>query len=298
MIHDPRSRKAIVVIQPISSISNLVPIEREFEMSNKNFTIISEVIYRYAGIVLQDIKQDMVYSRVSRRIRKTGCLGFDEYLVIALNQKNTEFTHFINAITTNFTSFFREPYHFDFIKNIAIPEWKSNASRNKLRIWSAGSSSGEEAYSIAMTLSGRIPSQWDTKILATDLDTNVVAQGQSGVYAVDRVSALSKELVVQHFNKVTVDAKMCVQLKKSIRNMASFKPLNLLHYWPMSGQFEMIFCRNVVIYFDKPTQKKLFDRFADILVPGGYLVIGHSESMFKLSNRFASVGHTVYRKIK
>jgi chemotaxis protein methyltransferase CheR len=291
-------KKTVVVNQLTTNTSNMDPIVREFKMSKKNFTTISEVIYRHAGIVLQDIKQDMVYSRVSRRIRKTGCRGFDDYLMMALNQEDTEFTHFINAITTNFTSFFRESHHFDFLKNIAIPEWKSNASRKRLRIWSAGSSTGEEAYSIAMTLSGQIPSQWDTKILATDLDTNVVAQGQSAVYAVDKVSVINQELVAQYVNKVATDGKECVQVKKTIRDMVSFKPLNLLHYWPMSGQFEMIFCRNVVIYFDKPTQKKLFDRFADILVPGGYLVIGHSESLFKLSDRFTSIGHTVYRKIK
>jgi len=274
------------------------PNAREFQMSKQNFTVISEVIYKYSGIVLKDIKEDMVYNRISRRVRKTGSLGFDDYLAMALQQESVEFTHFVNAMTTNFTSFFRESHHFDFIKNTAIPEWKSNPHRKKLRIWSAGSSTGEEAYSIAMTLNDQIPNAWDAKILATDLDTNVVAQGESGVYSPDRVSDLSSKLVSQYFDKIGSGEKERVQVKKSLRDMTFFKPLNLLQDWPMSGQFEMIFCRNVFIYFDKPTQKLLFNRFADLLSPGGYLIIGHAESMYKLSDRFTSIGNTVYRKTK
>ena len=271
---------------------------REFQMSKKNFNNISEVIYKHAGIVLKDIKEDMVYSRLSRRIRQTGCRGFDDYLSLALKQEGAEFVHFVNAMTTNLTSFFRESHHFDFIKNVAIPEWKSDTKRKNLRIWSAGSSTGEEAYSIAITLSGNLPDHWDTKILATDIDTNVVVKGRSGVYAENRVSSLSPKLVSQYFDKVAVDGTHNLQIKKSLRDMTFFKPLNLLKAWPMSGLFEMIVCRNVVIYFDKPTQKVLFNRFADLLVPGGYLVIGHSESMYNLSDRFTSIGNTVYRKVK
>ena len=149
-----------------------------------------------------------------------------------------------------------------------------------------------------MTLNDQIPNEWDTKTLATDLDTNVVAQGEAGIDSRDRVSELSSALVSKYFDKIVSGEKECVQVKKSLRNMTFFKPLNLLQGWPMSGQFEMIFCRNVVIYFDKPTQKLLFDRFADLLSPGGYLIIGHSETMYKLSERFTSIGNTVYRKIK
>ena len=260
--------------------------------------MISEVIYKHSGIVLKDIKEDMVYSRLSRRIRQTRCYGFDDYLSLALRREGSEFVHFINAITTNLTSFFRESHHFDFIKNTAIPEWISDTQRKKLRIWSAGSSTGEEAYSIAITLSGNIPKHWDAKILATDIDTNVVVKGQTGVYAEDRLSNLSPKLVSKHFDKVSIDGATKMQVRKSLREITFFKPLNLLQDWPMSGLFEMIFCRNVFIYFDKPTQKILFNRFADLLAPGGYLVIGHSESMYKLSDRFTSIGNTVYRKVK
>jgi chemotaxis protein methyltransferase CheR len=267
-------------------------------MSKKNFNMISEVIYKHSGIVLKDIKEDMVYSRLSRRIRQTRCQGFDDYLSLALRREGSEFVHFINAITTNLTSFFRESHHFDFIKNTAIPEWISDTQRKKLRIWSAGSSTGEEAYSIAITLSGNIPKHWDAKILATDIDTNVVVKGQTGVYLEERLSNLSSKLVSKHFDKVAIDGATKMQVRKSLRDITFFKPLNLLQDWPMTGLFEMIFCRNVVIYFDKPTQKILFNRFADLLAPGGYLVIGHSESMYKLSDRFTSIGNTVYRKVK
>jgi chemotaxis protein methyltransferase CheR len=286
------------VTQLTEEVPKSEPNAREFQMSKQNFTVIIEEIYKYSGIVLKDIKEDMVYNRISRRVRKTGSHGFDDYLAMALQQESVEFTHFVNAITTNFTSFFREFHHFDFIKNTAIPEWKSNLHRKKLRIWSAGSSTGEEAYSIAMTLNDQIPNAWDTKILATDLDTNVVAQGESGIYSPDRVGDLSSTLVSQYFDKIGSGEKERVQVKKSLRNMTFFKPLNLLQDWPMSGQFEMIFCRNVVIYFDKPTQKLLFNRFADLLSPGGYLIIGHAESMYNLSDRFTSIGNTVYRKTK
>jgi chemotaxis protein methyltransferase CheR len=286
------------VTQLTEEVPKSEPNAREFQMSKQNFTVIIEEIYKYSGIVLKDIKEDMVYNRISRRVRKTGSHGFDDYLAMALQQESVEFTHFVNAITTNFTSFFREFHHFDFIKNTAIPEWKSNLHRKKLRIWSAGSSTGEEAYSIAMTLNDQIPNAWDTKILATDLDTNVVAQGESGIYSPDRVGDLSSTLVSQYFDKIGSGEKERVQVKKSLRDMTFFKPLNLLQDWPMSGQFEMIFCRNVVIYFDKPTQKLLFNRFADLLSPGGYLIIGHAESMYNLSDRFTSIGNTVYRKTK
>lgn len=284
--------------QVINNIANVDPNVREFHMTKKNFNTISDVIYQHAGIVLKEIKEDMVYSRVSRRIRKTGSRGFDDYLKLALATGSDEFTHFVNAITTNLTSFFRESHHFDFIKQTALPGWKATAGRQRLRIWSAGSSTGEEAYSIAMTLADQVPKSWDTKILATDVDTNVVAQGKSGIYTQERITGLSKSLVSQHFDKVNVDGAQKVQVKQNLRDMAFFKPLNLLQAWPMSGQFDMIFCRNVVIYFDKPTQKVLFDRFAELLVPGGYLIIGHSESMYKLSDRFTPIGNTTYRKIK
>ena len=139
---------------------------------------------------------------------------------------------------------------------------------------------------------------WDTKILATDLDTNVVATGREAIYGLDRVDGLEKSVIAKNFENLQVDGRSKVKVKKELRDLCYFKQLNLLREWPMRGPFDFIFCRNVVIYFDKPTQKVLFDRFAELLAPGGYLLIGHSESMYKLTDRFESLGNTIYRKIK
>lgn len=272
--------------------------DREFKMTAKHFATISKVVYEHAGIVLSEVKEDMVYSRVSRRIRRTGSNGFDDYLKTALDPNSEEFTHFVNAITTNLTSFYREKHHFDFLEQSLLPALKADPRRNRLRVWSAGCSTGEEPYTIAMTLKDRIPKGWDTKVLATDLDTNVVATGRDAIYGLDRVDGLEKSIISKNFESVQVEGRSRVKVKKELRDICYFKQLNLLREWPMKGPFDFIFCRNVVIYFDKPTQKVLFDRFAEILAPGGYLFIGHSESMYKLTDRFESLGNTIYRKIK
>ena len=272
--------------------------DREFNMTAKHFATISKVVYEHAGIVLSAVKEDMVYSRVSRRIRRTASAGFDDYLNQALNPNSEEFTHFVNAITTNLTSFYREKHHFDFLEHNLLPALKADPRRNRLRIWSAGCSTGEEPYTIAMTLRDRIPKAWDSKILATDLDTNVVTTGRNAIYGLERVDGLEKSLITKNFENLQVDGHPRVQVKKELRDLCYFKQLNLLREWPMKGPFDFIFCRNVVIYFDKPTQKVLFDRFAQMLAPGGYLFIGHSESMYKLTDRFESLGNTIYRKIK
>jgi len=272
--------------------------DREFKMTAKHFATISKVVYEHAGIVLSEVKEDMVYSRVSRRIRRTASSGFDDYLKQALNPKSEEFTHFVNAITTNLTSFYREKHHFDFLQQNLLPALKADPRRNRLRVWSAGCSTGEEPYTIAMTLKDSIPKGWDTKILATDLDTNVVATGREAIYGLDRVDGLEKSVIAKNFENLQVDGRSKVKVKKELRDLCYFKQLNLLREWPMRGPFDFIFCRNVVIYFDKPTQKVLFDRFAELLAPGGYLLIGHSESMYKLTDRFESLGNTIYRKIK
>ena len=272
--------------------------EREFIMTAKHFVAISKAVYDYAGIVLSDAKKDMVYSRVSRCIRRTSSEGFDDYLAIALEPNSNEFIHFVNAITTNLTSFYREKHHFDFLEQNILPTLVEDLQRKRLRVWSAGCSTGEEPYTIAMTLKDQIPSYWDTKILATDLDTNVLATGREGAYGVDRVEGLAKHIISDYFDTPQEKGDGRVRVKQALRDMVFFKRLNLLRQWPMKGPFDVIFCRNVVIYFDKPTQKVLFDRFADMLAPDGHLFIGHSESMYKLTDRFESLGNTVYRKIR
>lgn len=271
--------------------------QREFIMSDSDFEKISEFAYLYTGIVLGPQKKDMVYGRLARRLRELGLQRVDRYLDLIDTESKPEVSKFINAITTNLTSFFREPHHFDFLASTACPEWqKTNASSKKIRIWSAGCSTGEEPYSIAMTLRENMNlSNWDCKILATDLDSKVIEKGQQGIYGSDRIETLPPERKKQWFLQDRNHPDV-VKVKPSLQELISFKRLNLLEPWPMKGKFDLIFCRNVVIYFNEQTQAVLFDRYADILKDGGYLIIGHSESLNRVCQRFQPIGKTIYRK--
>ncbi|MFT7559272.1 MAG: chemotaxis protein methyltransferase CheR [Flavobacteriales bacterium] len=270
--------------------------EREFPMTGKDFETIRELSYKITGIKLSDHKRNMIYGRLSRRLRRLGLNSFDEYCALLSQTNSPEEKDFVNAITTNLTAFFREIHHFEYLKSTVIPRLiKMNAASKKIRIWSAGCSSGEEPHSIAMTITSFAElSSWDVKILATDLDSNVVAKGAAGVYALDRAEKIpsSYERYFQHDKCGTK-----VKIKPEVQSLITFKQLNLLHEWPVKGPFDIIFCRNVVIYFDAPTQKVLFERYANILESEGNLFIGHSENLHNVSGRFASKGRTIYQKL-
>ena len=272
--------------------------QREFLMSDADFEKISELAYAYTGIVLGPQKKDMVYGRLARRLRDLNLQSVMAYLPLIQSDKQPEVSKFINAITTNLTSFFREQHHFDFLSKTVCPEWlKTNASNKKIRIWSAGCSTGEEPYSIAMTLRENLNlTGWDCKVLATDLDSKVIEKGQQGIYSIDRIESLPIEQKKQWFlhDKNHPDV---VKVKPDLQSLISFKRLNLLEEWPMKGKFDLIFCRNVVIYFNESTQSVLFNRYADMLKEGGYLIIGHSESLNRVCDRFESIGKTIYQKI-
>lgn len=272
--------------------------EREFVMTRADFERISKLAMQYSGIVLAEHKRNMVYSRIARRVRALKLTRFSDYLNYLEHNHAAEASDFINALTTNLTSFFRENHHFEFLEKQLISDLiQKNQQTRRLRIWSAGCSIGQEAYSIAMTLKQKgIPSNWDVKILATDLDSNVVETGQQGIYPLDHTEGIDHELVSRYFRKSS-DGRS-VQVKDELRNMVFFKRLNLLELWPMSGPFDIIFCRNVVIYFNKETQRVLFDRYADMLPIGGHLFIGHSENLNGITDRFENLGNTIYRKIK
>ena len=273
---------------------------REFSFSDQHFKRLRRFITAHTGIVLSDAKKDLVYGRLSKRVRNQFAGSFDAFCDAIDNGDNEEREFLINAITTNLTAFFRENHHFEFLKQQLIPELlRQNVSQRRIRIWSAGCSTGEEPYSIAMALREAVPdiNRWDIKILATDLDANVIAHGREGIYSAARISELDKERSKKWFQRGTGANNGLVRIKQPLRDMVVFRRLNLLQPWPMKGPFDAIFCRNVVIYFDKATQSQLFQRYADILVPGGHLFIGHSESLYKVSNRFAPLGHTVYRQI-
>ncbi len=268
---------------------------REFPMTDKDFNRIVGITLDLTGITLSHHKRNMVYGRLSRRLRRLNVACFADYCELIENNNTDETTEFINAITTNLTSFFREDHHFDYLVSTVIPGLiRSNASSRRIRIWSAGCSTGEEPYSIAMVLKTfTMLKNWDVKILASDLDTNVVKTASEGVYNEDRADGIPDK----YKKFLDVDkANERVRVKESIRDFISFKQLNLLESWPMKGPFDIIFCRNVVIYFNLETQKKLFDRYAQLLTPNGNLFIGHSESLHNVTNRFEAKGRTIYEK--
>ncbi len=272
--------------------------EREFPMTEENFQQIKDIAYETTGIKLSDHKKEMIYSRIARRIRSLGLSNFDQYCDLISSDSNREQSDFINAITTNLTSFFREEHHFDFMRETVIPDLKSRHQKDRrIRIWSAGCSTGEEPYSLAITLHGEFPrTGWDLKILATDLDSNVLAHASSGRYRRSNVEEVKNPAIKDGFLKAS-DKEDTLKVRDEIKKLISFKRLNLLEQWPMKGQFDVIFCRNVVIYFDKATQRALFERYANILTPNGYLFIGHSESLHRVSERFRLLGKTIYQKI-
>lgn len=271
--------------------------DREFPLSQANFTLIKALAYEWTGIKLSDQKENMIYGRLARRLRALQLNSFDDYCALLQTDDEAEKREFINSITTNLTSFFREPHHFEFLKQQLLPGLISrNQASRKIRIWSAGCSTGEEPHSIAMVVAS-IPElkHWDVKILATDLDSNVLEQASGGVYSLSRFDAFPA--AYKQYVKKSSDTDQ-VKIADNVRALIRFNQLNLLQAWPMKGAFDIIFCRNVVIYFDLETQRKLFNRYADKLVDKGHLFIGHSENLHKISDRFLGLGRTIYEKIK
>jgi chemotaxis protein methyltransferase CheR len=272
-------------------------IEREFHFTKRDFDLLRTLVNKHTGISLSDHKQEMLYSRLSRRLRALNLGSFAHYYQLLQADNGEELVHFINAVTTNLTAFFREPHHFNLLADSILPQLvaKKQALR-RLRIWSAGCASGEEPYSIAIIVKEVVPTDWDVKILATDLDSSVLAKGIEGVYEEDKMAGVLPERLQRWFKKGTKEQAGLVQVIPELQALVTFKRLNLIEPWPMRGPLDIIFCRNVVIYFDKATQRVLFERFANLLDEDGYLLIGHSENLFQLSTRFRLLQQTVYAK--
>jgi len=269
---------------------------KEFSMTDSDYRFISQAVYDECGIVLSDQKRDMVYSRLARRVRLLKLSSFADYIRYLETNEASEFTEFINAITTNLTSFFREPHHFEFMKKKVLPEMKKNhVNDRRVRIWSAGCSTGMEPYSLAMTLHNKFPSNWDFKILATDLDTNVLDTAKNGIYQSESVTGVNDSLLQNFFKQDASGDRY--KVKDKLKQLITFKQLNLLEPWPMKGPFDVIFCRNVVIYFDLKTKNRLFERYYELLRPNGYLILGHSETMSREVKLFKPLGTTIYQKI-
>ena len=274
-----------------AALQNKSDPDKIFEFTPRDFARVRAMIHRKAGISLSESKQEMVYSRLARRLRAKGMTSFTEYLDALESGRNTEeWEAFTNALTTNLTSFFREAHHFPILAEHVLK------MKEPLTIWCSASSTGEEPYSIAMTLC----EAFDTltppvTIVATDIDTNVLETAASGVYAIDRLDKMPKDRARRFFQKGKGERAGLVRVRPELRQLVSFKQLNLLgNTWPITGPFDVIFCRNVMIYFDKPTQGKILARFAPLMKPQGLLFAGHSENFLYATDAFRLRGKTVY----
>lgn len=271
---------------------------REFDFTSHDFERIRKLIYAQAGISLSPIKQDMVYSRLARRLRALKQQSFTVYLdQLEQNPNSDEWERFVNSLTTNLTSFFREPHHFpifaDYLRKVA-------AQNRPIRVWCSAASTGEEPYSIAMTAHEALGTQAHlVTILATDIDTNVLETARKGVYPIDRVEKMTTEQLRRFFLKGTGAQEGLVCVRPELRQMIQFQRLNLLEpAWAVKGPLDIIFCRNVMIYFDKPTQYKILARFVPLLAEDGLMFAGHSESFLHASDLFRSLGRTVYAPVR
>ena len=270
------------------------PAQREFEFTAADFERVRKLIHQHAGIALSEAKHDMVYSRLARRLRANGDRSFAQYLARLERGDAREWETFVNSLTTNLTSFFREAHHFETLSG----HLKSIAEKRTIRIWCSAASTGEEPYSIAMTAVEAFNSPAPpVSIVASDLDTSVLAQGERGLYPAERVEKLSREQVARHFLKGNGVAEGSVQVRPELRRLISFRRINLLDAaWPVQGPLDVIFCRNVMIYFDKPTQYGILKKFVPLLREDGLLFAGHSESFLHAADLFRSLGRTTYER--
>jgi chemotaxis protein methyltransferase CheR len=265
--------------------------QKEFLFTPADFERIRTMLYKHSGIKLNDSKMDMVYSRLARRLRATGLKTFQDYLALIDKKEDDEWEIFINSLTTNLTAFFREPHHFPLLKTHVL-----SLTKRPLRLWCSAASTGEEPYTIAMTMVDAFNSyKPPVEIIATDIDTNVLNKAKAGVYPMDRVEKLSPDILKRFFLKGSGANANNVKVRKELSDLISFHQLNLLDsQWPIKGPFDAIFCRNVMIYFDKDTQYQMLKRFAPMMEPHGLLFAGHSESLHHASDLFKLRGQTVY----
>lgn len=265
---------------------------KEFDFNGRDFERVRGLIYKRAGISLADSKQEMVYSRLARRLRATGITSFAKYLDdLEAGRMPTEWESFTNALTTNLTSFFREAHHFPLLAD-HVKKHKGET----LNIWCSASSTGEEPYSIAITVCEALNTLTPpVHIIATDIDTNVLATAANGIYPIERIEKLTAEQQRRFFLKGKGDKAGMVRARPELRQLITYRPLNLLEErWDIRGPFDVIFCRNVMIYFDKATQRKILSRFVPLMKPDGLLFAGHSENFLYVSDSLKLRGKTVY----
>jgi chemotaxis protein methyltransferase CheR len=265
---------------------------REFSFTRTDFEQVKRLIYDHAGINLSDSKMDMVYSRLGRRLRARGLTTFRDYLDLVGSGDSEEWESFVNSLTTNLTDFFRESHHFPVLAEHLL----TVRERQPLNIWCSASSTGEEPYSLAMTAVETFGSlSPPVRILATDLDTNVLEKARRGIYSLDRLQKVSPERQRKFFLLGTGKNAGSARVKESLRHLITFRQLNLLdENWPIRGPFEALFCRNVMIYFDKATQRKILEKFLPLMRSDSLLFMGHSEGLHHVADLFKINGRTVY----
>lgn len=272
----------------------------EYPLTRRDLNEIAAMIYSDAGIALNDSKASLVYSRLSKHIRNLGLSGFRAYCQLVSSPEGApERREMLSHLTTNFTRFFRENHHFDHLRDEVLPGLIARAKAGgRVRIWSAACSDGQEPYSIALTVLTAFPNaaDYDFKILATDIDPKILAIARQGAYDDQALETVSPAMRKQWFKEIDVGGRRKYQVDDRLKRIITFNELNLMTQWPFKGQFDVIFCRNVVIYFDEPTQVRIWTRFADLLPVGGHLYIGHSERVSgDPKNDFDNIGITTYR---
>lgn len=268
-----------------------------FEINDREFKLFQDLVYQKTNITMNDTKKLLIVSRLSKRLRVLKLKSFKEYHDFLQRPENEdEVMEFINQITTNKTDFFREKHHFDFLEKTYLPDCLEKGKTVDIRIWSAGSSIGCEVYTIAMVIKKFCESRkvnFGTKLLATDLDTSVLAKGKAGVYQESYVEAVPADYK-GYFKKLGNDE---YEVSQQLKDMIQFKKLNLFETFPFKQGFDVIFCRNVMIYFNRQDQERLVEKFYKSLRNDGYLIIGHSESILSKADLFKNIGKTIYKKI-
>jgi chemotaxis protein methyltransferase CheR len=275
------------------------PASLDLSLRSEDLRFIAKVLHEKTGIVIREHKQAMARGRLARRVKALGLASIQEYCTHLRSPRGSdEFPELINALTTNHTSFFRERHHFDYMAQTLLPEFlgRTGDGRGRLRIWCTASSTGEEPYSIAAMLAAKAEMRSaDAKILATDIDSEVVARAASGVFARDVIERAPHDLRPLLKLEPGPDAQHGLA-GLPLRQLITFRRLNLIEPWPIRGPLDVIFCRNVFIYFDTETKAALIDRYVDLLRPGGWLFLGHSESLPKPHPALTLIGRTIYRR--
>jgi chemotaxis protein methyltransferase CheR len=272
----------------------------EYPLTRRDLSEIAAMIYADAGIYLNETKASLVYSRLSKHIRALGLKGFREYCALVSSPAGAAARkEMLSHLTTNFTRFFRENHHFDHLRTEVLPDLLARArSGGRVRIWSAACSDGQEPYSIALTVLSLMPNvaDYDFRILATDIDPKILAIARAGAYDATALETVNPVMRKQFFRETEIAGRQKWQVEDRVKRLITFNELNLMAQWPFKGPFDVIFCRNVVIYFDEPTQMKIWSRFASLLPEGGHLYIGHSERVSgDAKNLFDNIGITTYR---